>query len=144
MRSGRAGPKDRQVPSACPRGSGQFSGAPSPPPPTRVATLRHRDGRQAVALDRIVRIGGASGFWGDSRVAAPQLVGSGQVGCLVFDYLAEATMGMPARARQKRPERGSAADFGGAAMPSVLGELAARKIKSASNAGAIHPRACVT
>src|SRR3954469_2783297 len=143
MRSGRAGPKDRQVPSACPRGSGQFSGAPPPPPPTRVATLRHHDGRDAVALDRIVRIGGASGFWGDSRVAAPQLVASGQVDYLVFDYLAETTMAILAGARLKRPELGYATDFVDVAMRSVLADLAAKKIKVVSNAGGIHPRACV-
>jgi ABC-type methionine transport system ATPase subunit len=28
-------------------------------------------------MDRIIRIGGASGFWGDSMVAAPQLVATG-------------------------------------------------------------------
>ncbi|MBV8523272.1 MAG: acyclic terpene utilization AtuA family protein, partial [Acetobacteraceae bacterium] len=43
------------------------------------------------AEQRIICIGGASGFWGDSSVGAPQLVASGQVDYLVFDYLAELT-----------------------------------------------------
>ena len=91
---------------------------------------------------KVVRIGGASGFWGDSSVGAPQLVQSGLIDFLVFDYLAETTMAILAAARAKHPEMGYATDFVDIAMKSVLPEVMKRGIKVVANAGGINPQAC--
>ncbi|WP_394777887.1 acyclic terpene utilization AtuA family protein [Undibacterium sp.] len=91
---------------------------------------------------KIIRIGGASGFWGDSSVAAEQLVTGAPINYLVFDYLAELTMAILASARSKKPEMGYATDFVDIAMKSVLPEIARRGIKVVANAGGINPRGC--
>ena len=89
-----------------------------------------------------LRIGGASGFWGDSSVGAPQLVNSGLIDVLVFDYLAETTMAILVAAQRKNPEAGYATDFVDSAMRQVLPEVVRRGIKVVSNAGGINPQAC--
>ncbi len=91
---------------------------------------------------RKVRIGGASGFWGDSMAGAPQLVQSGAIDYLVFDYLAETTMAILAGMRAKKPELGYATDFVDVAMRQVLPEVMRRGIKVVSNAGGIHAAGC--
>ncbi|GCL61961.1 acyclic terpene utilization AtuA family protein [Pseudaquabacterium pictum] len=89
-----------------------------------------------------LRIGGASGFWGDSSLGAPQLVNSGLIDVLVFDYLAETTMAILAAAQRKNPEAGFATDFVDPVMRQVLPEVVKRGIKVVTNAGGIHPQAC--
>ncbi len=90
--------------------------------------------------DRIVRIGGASGAWGDSPRGIPQLL-TGPVDYLMMDYLAEVTMSLLARARMKDAEAGFPGDFVEYLKP-YLKTLADRKIKVVSNAGGVNPEAC--
>ena len=89
-----------------------------------------------------VSIGGASGFWGDSVTGPMQLVASGRIDFLVFDYLAELTMSLLATARMKDPSLGYATDFVGVAMRAVLKDALAQKIRIIANAGGVNPRGC--
>ncbi|GGY38096.1 acyclic terpene utilization AtuA family protein [Parvularcula lutaonensis] len=90
----------------------------------------------------MIRIGGASGYWGESAMATPQLLEAG-VDVLVYDYLAEITMSLLARAKMKDPEGGGyAKDFVSAAMKPHLAEIAEKGVKVVSNAGGINPQAC--
>ncbi len=92
--------------------------------------------------DKIVRLGGASGFWGDTPEGARQLVYSGQVDYLVMDYLAEITMSLLTRAKAKDPALGYPPDFVAQFIGPYAKEMAARGIKVVTNAGGVNPIAC--
>ncbi|BCN36691.1 hypothetical protein ALDI51_00100 [Alicycliphilus denitrificans] len=93
-------------------------------------------------MNRTVLIGGASGFWGDSQIAVPQLLRQPGLQYLVFDYLAETTMSILQRARLRAPELGYATDFVTAAVGPHLREIKARGVRLVSNAGGLNPAGC--
>ncbi len=89
-----------------------------------------------------ISIGGASGYWGEASHATAQLLSAGKLDFLVYDYLAEITMSIMARARAKDPAAGYAGDFVTAALAPNLEEIARQKVRVISNAGGVNPVAC--
>ncbi len=99
-------------------------------------------GRNILAEASAIRIGGASGYWGESDMAVPQFLRAGELDYIVFDYLAEITMSIMARARARDASRGYATDFVTAVVGPNLEEIARQGVKLVSNAGGVNPRAC--
>jgi len=89
---------------------------------------------------RPVRIANCSGFYGDRLAAAREMLdqGSGPIDVLTGDYLAELTMLILWKARQKDPGAGYATSFL-RQLEDVLGTCAERGIKIVSNAGGLNP-----
>ena len=92
--------------------------------------------------DKTIKIGGATGFWGETDMAMAQFLHEGDLDYIVFDYLAEITMSIMARARASDPKLGYATDFVSAIVKPNLKHLASSGIKLISNAGGVNPEAC--
>jgi len=91
---------------------------------------------------RSIRIGGASGFWGDSAIATPQLLQVEGLDYLVYDYLAETTMAILARAKAKNPALGYAVDFVTDVIEPHLATALHKGVRIIANAGGLNPAAC--
>ncbi|GAA5125829.1 acyclic terpene utilization AtuA family protein [Pseudonocardia adelaidensis] len=91
------------------------------------------------APSRPIRIANCSGFYGDRLGALAEQVRGGEIDVVTGDYLAEVTMLVLAKAREKDPSAGYATTFLRQLEP-VLSEVAERRIKVVVNAGGLNPR----
>ena len=91
--------------------------------------------------ERVVRVASGQGFWGDSLDAPRQQVENGPVDYLMLDYLAEVTMSILQKQKERDPAMGYARDFVGA-MDSVLDAVTERGVRVIANAGGVNPPAC--
>jgi len=92
-------------------------------------------------MTRTVRVASGQGFWGDSLDAPRQQVEGGPVDYLMLDYLAEVTMSILQKQKERDPSMGYARDFIGA-IESVLPAIVDRGVKVIANAGGVNPVAC--
>ena len=93
-------------------------------------------------MKNIVRIGNAQGFWGDSVDAPLNMVTGGPLDYLTLDYLAEVTMSIMQRQRQKNPAAGYARDFP-EMLRQVLPVAREQGIRIVTNAGGVNSAACL-
>jgi hypothetical protein len=92
-------------------------------------------------VNKIVRVASGQGFWGDWLDAPRRQVEGGPVDYLMLDYLAEVTMSILQKQKERDPAMGYARDFIGA-MESVLPAVTERGVKVIANAGGVNPVAC--
>ena len=90
----------------------------------------------------LLKIGGASGYWGDASQATEQLLKHDDLDFIVYDYLAEITMAILARVKAKDQSAGYATDFISEAMVPNLSKISETSTKIISNAGGVNPLAC--
>lgn len=94
-------------------------------------------------MKQVVRVAAGQGFWGDDLDAPRRQVEGGPVDYLMLDYLAEVTMSILQKQKERDPSLGYARDFVGA-VESVLPAVVERGVKIIANAGGVNPPACAT
>ena len=105
-------------------------------------TTEHDAAAAATRTGRpVVRVASGQGFWGDWLDAPRRQVEGGEVDYLMLDYLAEVTMSILQKQKERDPNMGYARDFVGA-MESVLPAVTRRGVRVIANAGGVNPPAC--
>ncbi len=89
-----------------------------------------------------LRIGNGAGFLGDWIDAPRRLVESSRLDYLTLEYLAELSLSILARVREKDPTRGYAADFLDVLASLMPAIHAQPQLRIVTNAGGMNPMAC--
>lgn len=90
---------------------------------------------------RTILIANAGGYWGDDLTALRRQLTGGRLDYVTIDFLAEITMSIMQKQRQKDPGSGYAHDFV-SQMRELLPEIVKRRVKIITNAGGINPVGC--
>ncbi len=88
-----------------------------------------------------VRVASGQGFWGDLLTAPVDQVRGGQIDYLMLDYLAEVTMSIMQKQKQRNPQTGYARDFV-TLLQEILPDCVEKNIKVLSNAGGVNVEGC--
>jgi hypothetical protein len=94
-------------------------------------------------VDTALRIGNASGFYGDRFAAMREMLEGGRLDVLTGDYLAELTMLILGRQRLAHPDRGYAGTFLHQ-MEECLGIAVDQGVTIVTNAGGLNPAGLAT
>ncbi len=94
-------------------------------------------------MNRSVVVGNGAGFWGDWLAAPQSLLADPRLEVLTLEYLAELTLSILARQRQKDPQGGYVTD-----LPRLMPQLAPWLAQDSqrrviTNAGGVNPLGCV-
>ena len=92
-------------------------------------------------MKSLVRVAAGQGFWGDWLEAPRRQVEGGEIDYLMLDYLAEVTMSILQKQKERNPLMGYARDFVDA-VGSILPGITERGVRVIANAGGVNPRAC--
>ena len=90
---------------------------------------------------KVIRIASGQGFWGDWQEAPKLQVRTGAIDYLMLDYLAEVTMSIMQKQRDRSPDAGYARDFV-QLMADLAPDLIDGGIRVVSNAGGVNPAGC--
>ena len=88
-----------------------------------------------------IKIASGQGFWGDLIDAPYNQVTKGDIDYLVMDYLAEVTMSILQKQKNRNPELGYAKDIPGL-MKRILPVCREKNIKVITNGGGVNPVSC--
>lgn len=92
-------------------------------------------------MRELVRVAAGQGFWGDWLEAPVRQVEGGPIDYLMMDYLAEVTMSIMQKQKERDPASGYARDVV-PLLARILPAVSERGIRITTNAGGVNPDSC--